>query len=35
MADPLRVDAHMHLYPSAASGDWWKAGYEIWEYGAK
>jgi len=35
MADPLRVDAHMHLYPSAESGDWWKAGYEIWEYGAK
>jgi len=25
----------MHLYPSAASGEWWKAGYEIWEYGEK
>ena len=25
----------MHLYPSAESGDWWKAGYEIWEYGEK
>src|SRR6266705_4444309 len=35
MADALRVDVHMHLYPSAASGDWWKAGYEIWEYGEK
>jgi len=35
MADPVRVDVHMHLYPSAESGDWWKAGYEIWEYGDK
>ncbi len=35
MADALRVDVHMHLYQSAASGDWWKAGYEIWEYGEK
>ena len=35
MADPVRVDVHMHLYPSAESGDWWKAGYEIWEYGEK
>jgi uncharacterized protein len=35
MADPVRVDVHMHLYPSAASGEWWKAGYEIWEYGEK
>jgi predicted TIM-barrel fold metal-dependent hydrolase len=33
MADPVRVDVHMHLYPSAESGAWWKAGYEIWEYG--
>jgi len=35
MTGPVRVDVHMHLYPSAASGDWWKAGYEIWEYGDK
>jgi len=35
MTDPVRVDVHMHLYPSAESGDWWKAGYEIWEYGDK
>ena len=25
----------MHLYPSAESGEWWKAGYEIWEHGEK
>jgi len=35
MTGPVRVDVHMHLYPSAASGDWWKTGYEIWEYGDK
>jgi len=35
VTDPIKVDAHMHLYPSAESGAWWKAGYEIWEYGSK
>ncbi len=35
MTAPVKVDVHMHLYPSAASGDWWKTGYEIWEYGEK
>jgi len=35
MTGPVKVDVHMHLYPSAASGDWWKSGYEIWEYGDK
>jgi uncharacterized protein len=35
MAEPVRVDVHMHLYESRAVGDWWKAGYEIWEYGPK
>jgi uncharacterized protein len=35
MTDPIKVDVHMHLYPSARSGAWWKSGYEIWEYGAK
>jgi predicted TIM-barrel fold metal-dependent hydrolase len=35
MSGPVKVDVHMHLYPTAASGEWWKTGYEIWEYGAK
>ncbi|HEV8165843.1 MAG TPA: amidohydrolase family protein [Actinomycetota bacterium] len=35
MSGPVKVDVHMHLYPSAASGEWWKSGYEIWEYGDK
>jgi predicted TIM-barrel fold metal-dependent hydrolase len=35
MTDPIKVDVHMHLYPTAESGAWWKSGYEIWEYGAK
>lgn len=33
MTGPLRVDTHLHLYPSRAEGQWWKTGYEIWEYG--
>jgi predicted TIM-barrel fold metal-dependent hydrolase len=35
MTEPVKVDVHMHLYPSAESGAWWKSGYEIWEYGDK
>ena len=35
MTGPLRVDVHMHLYETERSGEWWKAGYEIWEYGPK
>ncbi len=35
MTAAVRVDVHMHLYESKAVGDWWKAGYEIWEYGPK
>jgi len=35
VTDPIKVDVHMHLYPSAESGAWWKTGYEIWEYGKK
>jgi predicted TIM-barrel fold metal-dependent hydrolase len=35
MADPVKVDVHMHLYRSPESGEWWKAGYEIFEYGEK
>jgi predicted TIM-barrel fold metal-dependent hydrolase len=32
---PLVVDAHMHVYETKAEGERQKAGYEIWEYGAK
>lgn len=35
MAEPVKVDVHMHLYESTDVGEWWKAGYEIWEYGPK
>jgi uncharacterized protein len=35
MSGPLKVDTHLHLYPSRVEGEWWKAGYEIWEYGER
>ena len=35
MSGPLKVDTHIHLYPSREEGAWWKAGYEIWEYGKR
>jgi predicted TIM-barrel fold metal-dependent hydrolase len=35
MTDPVKVDVHMHLYETPESGEWWKAGYEIFEYGEK
>lgn len=35
MAEPVLVDVHMHLYETKTVGEWWKSGYEIWEYGAK
>jgi predicted TIM-barrel fold metal-dependent hydrolase len=35
MTGPPLVDVHMHLYQTKASGEWWKAGYEIFEYGPK
>jgi predicted TIM-barrel fold metal-dependent hydrolase len=35
MAEPVKVDVHMHLYETPESGEWWKAGYEIFEYGEK
>ena len=35
MAEPLRIDVHMHLYPSKEAGAREKAEYEIWEYGPK
>ena len=33
MAEPLRVDVHMHLYRSKDAGRREKEEYEIWEYG--
>lgn len=35
MAEPLRVDVHMHLYETEEAGEAEKAAYEIWEYGPK
>jgi uncharacterized protein len=35
MSGPLKIDTHIHLYPSGAEGEWWKSGYEIWEYGER
>jgi uncharacterized protein len=35
MSEPLRIDTHIHLYSSLQEGEWWKAGYEIWEYGQR
>jgi predicted TIM-barrel fold metal-dependent hydrolase len=35
MSDPVKVDVHMHLYQTPEAGEWWKAGYEIFEYGEK
>ena len=35
MADPIKVDSHVHLYRSPEEGQADKDGYEIYEYGAK
>ena len=35
MAEPIKVDSHVHLYPTAAAGIADKEGYEIWEYGER
>jgi uncharacterized protein len=35
MTEPLKIDTHIHLYSSREEGQWWKAGYEIWEYGER
>jgi predicted TIM-barrel fold metal-dependent hydrolase len=35
MNGPLKIDTHIHLYSSHEEGEWWKAGYEIWEYGER
>jgi hypothetical protein len=33
MSGPLLIDVHMHLYETKDEGEWWKGGYEIFEYG--
>ena len=35
MAEPIKVDSHLHLYRSKEEGQADKDGYEIWEYGSK
>jgi uncharacterized protein len=35
MSGPLQIDTHIHLFSSREEGAWWKAGYEIWEYGQR
>lgn len=35
MSGPLTIDTHLHLYSSREEGQWWKGGYEIWEYGKR
>jgi len=35
MSGPLKIDTHIHLYSSRPEGEWWKSGYEIWEYGER
>jgi len=35
MSGPLKIDTHIHLYSSPQEGEWWKSGYEIWEYGVR
>jgi predicted TIM-barrel fold metal-dependent hydrolase len=35
MAEPIRIDSHVHLYRTADEGVAEKQGYEVWEYGQK
>ena len=35
MPDLLKIDSHVHVYPSSEVGLAEKAGYQIWEYGDK
>ena len=30
---PIRIDSHVHVYPSKQIGEAEKNGYQIWEYG--
>ncbi len=35
MADPIRIDSHVHIFQDPAVGTAAKENYEIWEYGAQ
>lgn len=35
MAEPIKIDAHVHLYRSVEEGIAEKDGYQVWEYGRK
>lgn len=35
MSSVPMIDVHMHIYETKSAGDWQKASYEIWEYGAR
>lgn len=35
MADPIKVDSHVHLYRSLEEGILEKDGYQVWEYGTR
>ena len=35
MAEPIKIDSHVHIYPDATEGLAAKESYEIWEYGAQ
>ena len=35
MTDPIKVDAHVHLYRNTEEGRAEKEGYQVWEYGEK
>ena len=35
MAEPIKIDSHVHLYRTRSEGDAEKQGYEVWEYGQK
>ena len=35
MTDPIKVDAHVHLYRDKVQGRAEKEGYQVWEYGQK
>ena len=33
MAQPIKVDSHVHVYPTKQIGEAEKDGYQVWEYG--